>query len=235
MKSTGLNLLLLLPAMLLPVGALAQEPGTLLRIAEQADEQILYQLGVQAPAPEIRELYEAGHASVELLRAEPEGEQARAHFLAAMGNFGQAGRMLAGDGVSDRDVRSELDRLEMYVEQLRKISTAQGMGVDFVQLDALMDLAKSQVSGEATGDPASTLDSIGPLVDALATEIRERAADAEEARVRAFIEEQLAEFEPRAADVPGAQELVSQIRIMLSEGRTNEAKLALSELAQLLR
>lgn len=230
-----MKLLLLLPVLLLPVGALAQEPGTLLRIAEQADEQILYQLGAQAPAPEIMELYEAGHASVELLRAEPEGERARAHFLAAMGNFGQAGRMLAGDGSPDRDARSELDRLEMYVEQLRKISDAQGMDVDFAQLDALVDLAGSQASGETAGDPAATLDSIRPLVDALAAEIRERAAGAEDARVRAFIEEQLEEFEPRAAGVPGAQELASQIRLMLSEGRTDEAKLALSELAQLLR
>lgn len=226
---------LLLALLLLPAGALGQEPGTLLRIAEQADEQILYQLGAYAQDPPgIRELYEAGHASVELLRAEPEGEQARAHFLAAMGSFGQAGRMLAGDGAPERDARSELDRLAMYVERLREISDGQGMGVDFAQVDALIDLAWSQASGDAAGDPVSTLDSLEPLVDAVAAEIRERSAGTEEARVRAFIEERLAEFEPDAAGVPGAEQLVGHIRAMLSEGRIDEAKTALQELAELL-
>ena len=206
----------------------------LLRIAERADEQMLYQLaGIQA-SPRIQELYDLGHESVQLLRAAPDSGQAREHFLAAMGSFGQAGRLLGGDGAPDRDAGSELERLAIYVERLRGISADRGMGVDFGQIDALMALARDQASGTAAGDPIGTLDSLEPLVEAVSAEIRDRSASADEARVREFIEEQLALFEPDAAAVPGAPELVSQARAALSDGRIEEAKERLRQLADLM-
>lgn len=226
--------LLLLPLLLLPAGALAQETDMLLRIAERADEQTMYQLEGAQASPEIDALYERGRASVELLRAEADAELARAHFLEAMGSFGQACRLLDGDGEPDRDARSELERLSLYVERLRGISEDGQMGVDFSQIDAFMELAGDQASGLAPGDPTRTLDSLGPLVEAVSAEIRERSASADEARVRAFIEEQLALFEPEAGGVPGAPELISDVRAALSEGRTDDAKASLRELAELM-
>ena len=229
-----MKLLLLLPLLVLPAGALAQETDVLLRIAERADEQTLYQLEGAQASPEIEALYERGRASVELLRAEADAELARAHFLEAMGSFVQACRLLDGDGAPDRDARSELQRLSFYVERLRGVSEDGQMGVDFDQIDAFMDLARDQAWGSAPGDPLRTLDSLGPLVEAVSAEIRERSASADEARVRAFIEEQLALFEPEAGGVPGAVDLISEIRAALSEGRTDDAKASLRELAELM-
>ena len=115
------------------------DPYILLRIAEQADKQIQNQLdrsyGDSIPT-EIEDLYEEGHTAVESLEDNlktNDMKQAREDFLTAMKLFQQISRITfvpttetkITTDESDRDLKSELNRLNKYFQNLKSISEKQ--------------------------------------------------------------------------------------------------------------
>ncbi|MFB5623467.1 MAG: hypothetical protein ACE5RP_00920, partial [Nitrosopumilus sp.] len=131
------------------------DPNILLRIAEQADKQIKNQLdrsyGDSVPS-NIENLYEKAHAAVESLENSlpDDVEQAREDFLTAMKLFQQISRMASttteakantASDVTDRDLKSELNRLHKYFQSLKSISEKQKTGIELSEIQRLFTLA----------------------------------------------------------------------------------------------
>jgi len=127
------------------------DPNILLRIATQADEQILNQLersyGDSIP-PDIQTLYLQGQtAVVSLKNSLPDDiEQAREDFLIAMKLFQQISRMVSEptteakitrSDISDRDLKSELNRLHKYFQSLKSVSEKQNTGIELSEIEGL--------------------------------------------------------------------------------------------------
>ena len=118
-------------------GAYAQnDPSILLRIAVQADKQIVNQLdrvyGDQIPN-NLQILYDKGHGAVYSLdESLPNDiEKAKQDFLLAMNSFMQISRIISQSSEkvvvvtasnTSRNSGSEIDRLEKYVKTLETIS-----------------------------------------------------------------------------------------------------------------
>ena len=133
-------------------GAYAQnDPSILLRIAVQADKQIVNQLdrvyADQIPN-NLQILYDKGHGAVSSLdESLPNDiEKAKQDFLLAMNSFMQISRIISQSSekvvvvvVSDKsnkDLNSEIDRLEKYVKTLETISKKYNTDVesDFIKI-----------------------------------------------------------------------------------------------------
>ena len=166
------------------------DPSILLRIATQADKQILNQLdrsyGDSIPS-KIQTLYEKGHASVESLKNSlPDNiEQAREDFLTAMKSFKQITRMIsepiteskisAYTSESYRDFSSELDRLEKHVKNLKKISEKHNSEINFDEIDNLINEAHIQIDNEID-NTSEIIDKLKDLIYSIEKEIREFAS-----------------------------------------------------------
>ena len=132
------------------------DPNILLRIATQADKQILNQLneayGNVSPN-NIKILYEKGHLAVESLNqslSNNDIEKAKQDFLLAMNSFMQISRTISQSSEkivqvttlekSNRSISSEIDRLERYVKSLENISKKYDIDVesDFIKIHTLI-------------------------------------------------------------------------------------------------
>jgi len=146
-------------------GAYAQnDPSILLRIAVQADKQIVNQLdrvyGDQIPN-NLQILYDKGHGAVYSLdESLPNDiEKAKQDFLLAMNSFMQISRIISQSSekvvvvvvVSDksnRDLTNELDRLVKYVKSLETISKKYDADTesDFIKIYDLIQELRQQVN-----------------------------------------------------------------------------------------
>ena len=136
------------------------DPSILLRIALQADKQIINQLdkvyGDQIPN-NIKILYDKGHLAVKSLdESLPDDvEKAKKDFLLAMNSFMQISRVISqsSDVVPDksnRNIFSEIDRLEKYAQSLEKVSKKYNVNVksDFLKIDNLIQKIRTQGNDE---------------------------------------------------------------------------------------
>ena len=113
------------------------DPSILLRIAIQADKQIINQLdkvyGIQIPN-NIQILYDKGHVAVNSLDqslSNNDIEKAKQDFLLAMNSFMQISRTISQSSEkvvvvtisekSNRNTSNEIDRLEKYVKNLQNL------------------------------------------------------------------------------------------------------------------
>ena len=134
-------------------GAYAQnDPSILLRIAVQADKQIVNQLdrvyGDQIPN-NLQILYDKGHGAVYSLdESLPDDiEKAKQDFLLAMNSFMQISRIISQSSekvvvvvTAPSNSSSEIDRLEKYVKTLETISKKYNTDTesDFIKIHDLI-------------------------------------------------------------------------------------------------
>ena len=234
------------------------DPNILLRIAEQADKQIKNQLdssyGDSIPS-DIEDLYDQGHKAVESLEESlPDNiEQAREDFLTAMKSFKQISRIISEPveettiskftKVVNRDLSSELDRLEKYVKNLKTISEKHNTKISFEEIDKAIDDAQIQID-EGTATP-EIIDQLKHLINSIQKEIRESASHGTSDRIKQFVDKQIQKIEKKLtkASDAGADEtqigeafdLITKIRSLIESNDIDNAKIVFHELNKLVK
>ena len=236
------------------------DPSILLRIAVQADKQIVNQLdrvyGDQIPN-NLQILYDKGHRAVYSLdESLPNDiEKAKQDFLLAMNSFMQISRTISQSSekvvvvtVSDksnRDLTSEIDRLEKYVKTLEKISKKYNTNVesDFIKIYDLIQELRIQINN-GYGEYDDVINEIKIILDSVKNDIRESAIKQKSDFIKRFFDRLLNQVDKiltHAQDndvdqiqIDKAHALILEIRELLSKNQINDAKVVFAELKGLM-
>ena len=236
------------------------DPSILLRIAVQADKQIINQLdrvyGDQIPN-NIRILYDKGHAATKSLdESLPDDiEKAKQDFLLAMNSFMQISRTISQSSEktvvvtvsekSNRDLTSEIDRLEKYVKTLEKISKKYNTDVesDFIKIYDLIQKLRIQINN-GYGAYDDVINEIKIILDSIKNDIRESAIKQRSDFIKRFfdrlldrIDKQLTKAQDDGVDqtqIDKGHKLILEIRELLSKNQINDAKVVFVELKGLM-
>ena len=236
------------------------DPSILLRIAVQADKQIVNQLdrvyGDQIPN-NLQILYDKGHRAVYSLdESLPDDiEKAKQDFLVAMNSFMQISRIISQSSekavvvtVSDksnRDSTSEIDRLEKYVKTLEKISKKYNTNVesDFIKIYDLIQELRIQINDEY-GAYDDVINEIKIILNSIKNDIRESAIKHKSDFIKRFFDRLLNQIDKlltHAQDndvdqiqIDKAHALILEIRELLSKNQINDAKVVFAELKELM-
>ena len=237
------------------------DPSILLRIAVQADKQIVNQLdrvyGDQIPN-NLQILYDKGHGAVYSLdESLPNDiEKAKQDFLLAMNSFMQISRIISQSSekavvvtVSDksnRNLTSEIDRLEKYVKTLEKISKKYNTNVesDFIKIYDLIQELRIQINN-GYGSYDDVINEIKIILDSIKNDIRESAIEQRSDFIKRFfdrlldrIDKQLTKAQDDNIDqiqIDKAYALILEIRELLSKNQINDAKVIFNELKELMK
>jgi len=231
----------------------------LLDIATQADTQILNQLdssyGDLVPS-DIQTLYEKGHAAVESLESSlpNDVEQAREDFLAAMKSFMEITRMVSepvteaklatSSDMSDRDLKSELNRLHKYFQSLKTIFQKHNMETDLSEIERLFVLAYEQINSDGIEKTNTMFYQLESLIDIKNQEIREYSSNSSSDRIIEFALKQLEKIQTILEDpyidtsmpeFENANSLVAEIKVLISEDNISVAKEKFGELNKIMK
>ena len=237
------------------------DPSILLRIAIQADKQIVNQLNknYENEIPNnINNLYEKGHTAVKSLErslSDDDIEKAKQDFLLAMNSFMQISRTISQSSekvvvvtVSDKSNRhltSEIDRLEKYVKTLEKISKKYNTNVesDFIKIYDLIQELRIQINN-GYGAYDDVINEIKVILDSIKNDIRESAIKQKSDFIKRFFDRLLNQVDKiltHAQDndvdqiqIDKAHALILEIRELLSKNQINDAKVVFAELKGLM-
>ncbi len=238
------------------------DPSILLRIATQADKQIVNQLDkkYQNEIPNnINILYEKGHRAVESLDkslSNNDIEKAKQDFLLAMNSFMQISRIISQSSEkvivvsvsqkSNQNLESKLDRLEKYVRTLESISNKHKIeqnGNNFTTAYSLIQEIRNQIN--ANEDSSKNIDELKDLIKSIKNEIRNSMAEKQSNSIKNFFEKFLAQIDQKLMqakdlgrdeiEIDRANELILEIRELLSKNQINDAKTVYSELKVVLK
>jgi hypothetical protein len=237
------------------------DPSILLRIAVQADEQIVNQLNgiYENKIPNnIEILYEKGHLSVESLNeslSNDDIEKAKQDFLLAMNSFMQISRIISQSSEkvvvvtvsekSNRNISSEIDRLEKYVKSLENISKKYDVNVEsnFIKIHALIQELRVEINN--VNKVHTGIKEIKIILDSIKNDIRESASKHKSDFIKRFLDRlldkitnQLIMAEDNGVDqtqISKASELILEIRELLSQNQINGAKVIFAELKELMK
>jgi len=242
-------------------GAYAQnDPSILLRIAVQADKQIVTQLdrvyGDQIPN-NLQILYDKGHRAVfSLDESLPNDiEKAKQDFLLAMNSFMQISRIISQSSekvvvvtvsnTSNRNSSSEIDRLEKYVKTLETISKKYNTDVesDFIKIHNLIQKLRIQINNEY-GEYDDVINEIKIILDSIKNDIRESALEQRSDFIKRFFDRLLNQFDKQLTkaqndgldqiQIDKGHELILEIRELVSKNQINDAKVIFAELKALM-
>jgi len=231
-------------------------PDVLLRIATQADTEILNQLensyGNSVPS-DIQTLYEKGHAAVESLKnpLSDDVEQTKEDFLTAMKSFRQITSVVSEPAPEakltsspERDLNSELNRLHKYFQSLKTISQKHNTGIDFSEIEQLFALAHGQINLDAIDEATKTLHQLESLIHIKNQKIREHSSSSDSDRITVFALKQLEKFQ-KILDDPSldtsmpefviAVSLVAEIESLISNDNIPAAKEKFGELNKIMK
>ena len=236
------------------------DPSILLRIAVQADKQIVNQLdrvyGDQIPN-NLQILYDKGHGAVYSLdESLPNDiEKAKKDFLLAMNSFMQISRIISQSSeksvvvtVSDksnRDLTSEIDRLEKYVKTLEKISKKYNADVesDFIKIYDLIQELRIQINN-GYGSYDDVINEIKIILNSIKNDIRESTIQHRSDFIKRFFDRLLDQFDKQLTkaqndgldqiQIDKGHELILEIRELLSKNQINDAKVIFTELKGLM-
>ena len=238
------------------------DPSILLRIATQADKQIVNQLDkkYQNEIPNnINILYEKGHRAVESLDkslSNNDIEKAKQDFLVAMNSFMQISRIISQSSEkvivvsvsqkSNQNLESKLDRLEKYVRTLESISNKHKIeqnGNNFTTAYSLIQEIRNQIN--ANEDSSKNIDKLKDLIKSIKNEIRNSMAEKQSNSIKNFFEKFLVQIDQKLMqakdlgrdeiEIDRANELILEIRELLSKNQINDAKTVYSELKVVLK
>ena len=231
-------------------------PNVLLRIATQADTEILNQLensyGNSVPSG-IQTLYEKGHAAVESLKnpLSDDVEQAKEDFLTAMKSFRQITSVISEPASEaklttspDRDLNSELNRLHKYFQSLKTISQKHNTGIDFSEIERLFALAHEQINSDTIDEGAETLHQLESFIHIKNQKIREHSSNSASDRITVFALKHLEKIQKMLndpfldTDIPEfsiAISLVAEIETLISEDNIPAAKEKFGELNKIMK
>ena len=236
------------------------DPSILLRIAVQADKQIVNQLdrvyGDQIPN-NLQILYDKGHRAVYSLdESLPNDiEKAKQDFLLAMNSFMQISRIISQSSekvvvvtvsdTSNRNLSDELDRLVKYVKSLETISKKYDIDTesDFIKIYDLIQELRIQINN-GYGEYDDVINEIKIILDSIKNDIRESALEQRSDSIKRFfdrlldqVDKQLTKAQDNGADqtqIDKGHELILEIRELLSKNQINDAKVIFVELKALM-
>ena len=148
----------------IPVSVYADsQSDSLIRIASQARDQVKIQLSKVDVTQEIKEKFELGSEHIELLIEAVKNEDvatARQHFLSAMTIFNEIIQQISertvtseaalsdsSPSVDTSRIAHEVDRLERYIDQLKRIAVNNGFDLDSSLSDNLIEKARKIIPG----------------------------------------------------------------------------------------
>jgi len=238
------------------------DPSILLRIAIQADKQIVNQLDkkYENEIPNnINILYEKGHRAVESLDkslSNNDIEKAKQDFLSAMNSFMQISRIISQSSEkiivvnvsqkSNQNLESKLDRLEKYVKTLESISQKHKIKQNddnFTTVYSLIQDIRNQIKIDE--DSSKSLNELQDLIKSIKNKIRNSIAEKQSNTIKNFFEKFLVQIDQKLMqakdlgrdqiEIDKANELILEIRELLSKNQINDAKKVYSELKVVLK
>ena len=239
------------------------DPSILLRIAIQADKQIVNQLNknYENEIPNnINNLYEKGHTAVKSLErslSDDDVEKAKQDFLLAMNSFMQISRIISQSTEkvvvvtisekSNRNMSNELDRLEKYVKTLESISKKHNENEqskdEFTKAYSLIKEIRNQIT--VSENTSKNITELKSLVNSIKSELRNSIAEKQSNAIKDFFEKFLVQIDQKLIEskdlgmdeieIDKANELILEIRELLSKNQINDAKLVFSELKIVLK
>jgi len=239
------------------------DPSILLRIAIQADKQIVNQLDKryenQIPN-NINILYDKGHTAVKSLDqslSNNDIEKAKQDFLLAMNSFMQISRIMSQSSEkvvvvtvsenSTQNLQSKLDRLEKYVKTLESISKKHNKieqnKDEFTNAYSLIENIRNQINTDE--NPSKNINELKNLINSIKNDIRNSIAEKQSNSIKNFFEKFLVQIDQKLMEakdqnrdqieIDKANELIIEIRELLSKNQINDAKKVYSELSVVLK
>jgi hypothetical protein len=238
------------------------DPSILLRIAIQADKQIVNQLDkkYENKIPNnINILYDKGHRAVKSLDqslSNNDIEKAKQDFLLAMNSFMQISRIMSQSSEkivvtasenSTQSLKSKIDRIEKYVKTLESISQKHDK-IDqnkdqFTKAYSLIKEIRYQINSNE--NPYDNINELNNLMNSIKKEIRNSIAEKQSNSIKNFFEKFLAQIDEKLMEakdldrdqirIDKANELILEIRELLSKNQINDAKKVYSELKVVLK
>ena len=239
------------------------DPSILLRIATQADKQIINQLDkkYENKIPNnINILYDKGHTAVKSLDqslSDNNIEKAKQDFLLAMNSFMQISRIISQSSEkvvavtvsekSNQNLDSQLDRLEKYVKTLESISKKhieiEKSKDKFTNAYSLIKEIRNQITNNE--NPIENINELKRLLESIKNEIRNQIAEKQSNSLRNFFEKLLVKIDQKLIEakdqgrdqieITRANELILEIKELLSKNQINSAKTVYSELKIVLK
>ena len=238
------------------------DPSILLRIAVQADKQIVNQLDKryenQIPN-NINTLYIKGHTAVKSLDqslSSNDIEKAKQDFLLAMNSFMQISRIMSQSSEKSIEVNvsvmphqaleSKIDRIEKFVQTLESISKKHNIVQnedEFTKAHSLIKEIRNQITSNQNS--SEKIDELNHLMNFIQKEIRNSIAEKQSNSIKNFFEKFLAQIDQKLMEakdldrdqirIDKANELILEIRELLSKNQINDAKKVYSELKVVLK
>ena len=238
------------------------DPSILLRIAVQADKQIVNQLDKryenQIPN-NINILYAKGHTAVKSLDqslSNNDIEKAKQDFLLAMNSFMQISRIMSQSSeksieanvsvISNQTLESKIDRIEKFVQTLESISKKHNIVQnkdEFTKAHSLIKEIRDQITSNQ--NPSEKITELNNLMNSIQKEIRNSIAEKQSNAIKNFFEKFLVQIDQKLIEakdldrnqieIDKANELIVEIRELLSKNQINDAKKVYSELKVVLK
>ena len=238
------------------------DPSILLRIAVQADKQIVNQLDKkyenQIPN-NINILYDKGHTAVKSLDqslSSNDIEKAKQDFLLAMNSFMQISRIMSQSSEKSIEVKvsviphqaleSKIDRMEKFVQTLESISKKHNIVQnkdEFTKAHSLIKEIRDQITSNQ--NPSEKITELNNLMNSIQKEIRNSIAEKQSNAIKNFFEKFLVQIDQKLIEakdldrnqieIDKANELIVEIRELLSKNQINDAKKVYSELKVVLK
>ena len=228
----------------------------LLRIALEADQQILLQInsiyGSTIPS-HIKSLYEQGHQSVIELEnsIENNSEESKENFLSALKSFKQISKFIqkSSDTANNlenkyKSYKDEIQRLEKFINSLKSASQKLNSSIDFTIVDSLLSEIKQKISNNEN-DTRQQIDELKSLTHSLKQQIHETSSHKNQDKFINFMQNQLDQFEIKLQkfsndeSVPDKIEeirsLISQTRTLISEKNFEDAKIIFNDITEVMK
>ena len=238
------------------------DPSILLRIAIQADKQIVNQLDKryenQIPN-NINILYDKGHTAVKSLDqslSNNDIEKAKQDFLLAMNSFMQISRIMSQSSEKSIEVNvsviphqaleSKIDRIEKFVQTLESISKKHNIVQnkdEFTKAHSLIKEIRNLITSNQ--NPSEKIAELNNLMNSIQKEIRSSISEKQSNAIKNFFEKFLVQIDQKLIEakdldrnqiaIDKANELIVEIRELLSKNQINDAKKVYSELNVVLK
>ena len=238
------------------------DPSILLRIAVQADKQIVNQLDKkyenQIPN-NINILYDKGHTAVKSLDqslSSNDIEKAKQDFLLAMNSFMQISRIMSQSSEKSIEVNvsviphqaleSKIDRIEKFVQTLESISKKHNIVQnkdEFTKAHSLIKEVRNLITSNQ--NPSEKITELNNLMNSIQKEIRNSISEKQSNAIKNFFEKFLVQIDQKLIEakdldrnqieIDKANELIVEIRELLSKNQINDAKKVYSELKVVLK
>ena len=184
---------------------------SLIRIASQARDQVKIQLSQVDVTQEIKEKFELGSEHIELLIEAESIEDvaiARQHFLSAMTIFNDiiqeisertstsdAALSASSTAVDTSRIAHELDRLERYIAQLKRIAINNGYDLDFSHSDDLIEQARNDLRENNSDSAISAIEDIKQSITKLNQILKEKTRQYTTDRAKILAEKHLEDLD----------------------------------------